>query len=93
GGNGKGGHQDQFSEPTGMIVDHFGKIYVADQGNHRVMRWCEGKKEVEVVVGGNGEGNQSNQLNRPTGLCFDDEGNLYVTDHFNHRIQKFEIIL
>ncbi|CAF1519137.1 unnamed protein product, partial [Adineta steineri] len=44
------------------------------------MRWCEGKKEGEIVVGGSGEGSQSNQLYGPCGLSFDDEGNIYVAD-------------
>ncbi|CAF4170385.1 unnamed protein product, partial [Adineta steineri] len=72
---------------------HLGQTYVADRGNHRVMRWCEGDEEGEVVVGGNGQGNQSNQLNLPSGLSFDDEENLYVVDQLNHRIQKYEKIL
>ncbi|CAF4440676.1 unnamed protein product, partial [Adineta steineri] len=76
--------------PNGVIVDHLGHIYVADDGNHRVMRWCEGDEEGEIVVGGTGEGHQSNQLNCPAGLSFDDEENLYVVDQNNHRIQKYE---
>ncbi|CAF3764938.1 unnamed protein product, partial [Adineta steineri] len=62
-------------------------------GNDRVMRWCEGEKEGEIVVGGNGKGNQTNQLNGPTGISFDDGGNLYVADCENDRIQKFELVL
>ncbi|CAF4078687.1 unnamed protein product, partial [Adineta steineri] len=81
---------NQLSYPTGVIVDDLGQIYVADWGNHRVIRWCEGKEEGEIVVGGNGQGNQ---LDGPRGLSFDDEGNLYVADCCNHRIEKFEIIL
>ncbi|CAF4156559.1 unnamed protein product, partial [Adineta steineri] len=70
-----------------------GHIYVADGGNHRVMRWCEGKEEGEIVVGENGLGKRSNQLYLPCGLSFDDDGNLYVADSGNYRIQKFQIIL
>ncbi|CAF0738740.1 unnamed protein product [Adineta steineri] len=72
------------------FVDHLGQIYVADCGNNRVVRWCEGDEEGEAVVGGNGEGNQSNQLYSPTGLSFDNEENLYVADQGNRRIQKYE---
>ncbi|CAF4280766.1 unnamed protein product, partial [Adineta steineri] len=93
GGNGQGGNLNQLSNPEGVVVDHLGQIYVADSYNHRVMRWCEGEEEGEVVVGGNGYGNQSNQLLNPMGLSFDDEGNLYVADSKNDRIQKFEIFL
>ncbi len=81
----------QLSCPTGVIVDQWGQIYVADYDNHRVMRWCQGAKEGTIIVGGNGGGEQSNQFNRPSSLFFDREGNLYVTERYNHRIQKFEI--
>ncbi|CAF1385417.1 unnamed protein product [Adineta steineri] len=85
GGNGEGNSLRQLSHPQGVIVDHLGQIYVADRGNHRVMRSREGDEE--------GEGNQSNQLNSPKGLSFDNEENLYVVDGSNHRIQKYEKIL
>ncbi|CAF1361382.1 unnamed protein product, partial [Adineta steineri] len=64
-----------------------------DSGNNRIMGWCEGKEEGEIVVGENGGGSQSNQLYGPSGLSFDDEGNLYVADYSNHRIQKFVTVL
>ncbi|CAF1164520.1 unnamed protein product [Adineta steineri] len=90
GGNGKGQNLNQLIQPQGVIVDHLGQIYVADGGNERVMRWCEGKEEGEIVVSGNSLGNQPNQFYGPNGLSFDDEGNLYVADYWNRRIQKFE---
>jgi sugar lactone lactonase YvrE len=80
-----------LSRPQGVIVDQLGQIYVADDDNHRVMRWCKGAKEGTIVVGGNGKGEQSNQFSGPTGLSFDRQGNLYVADWGNNRIQKFEI--
>ncbi|CAF4247532.1 unnamed protein product, partial [Adineta steineri] len=90
GGNGQGNSLKQLSCPNGVIVDHLGQIYVADTGNHRVMRWCEGDEEGEVVVGGDGNGPRSNRLNSPYNLSFDNEENLYVADSGNHRIQKYE---
>jgi sugar lactone lactonase YvrE len=91
GGNSKGNSLSQLSFPQGVIVDHFGQIYVADMDNHRVMRWFAGDTEGTIVVGGNGEGKEVNQLCLPAGLSFDKEGNLYVADWENNRIQKFEI--
>ncbi len=76
-----------------MIVDQLGQIYVADQENNRVMRWCKGDREGTIVVGGNGKGQQPNQLNHPIGLSFDRQGNIYVSVCLNYRMQKFEIIV
>ncbi|CAF0890186.1 unnamed protein product [Adineta steineri] len=83
-------HQNMLYCPAGVIVDRLDQVYVADCGNHRIMRWCEGKEEGEIIVGGDGDGDQ---LNVPMGLSFDDKGNIYVTDRWNYRIEKFEIIL
>ncbi|CAF4097419.1 unnamed protein product, partial [Adineta steineri] len=73
-----------------LIVDHLCHIYVVDCCSHRVMHWCEGEKEGEILVSGNVQGNQSDQLYYPTGLSFDNEENLYVVDHNNHPVRKYE---
>ena len=91
GSNGDENNLPQSFSLRGLIVDQLGQIYVADNWNHQIMRWCEGDTQGSIVVGGNGKGNQRNQLNYPVSLSFDDEGNLYVADHWNHRIQKFEM--
>ncbi|CAF1428794.1 unnamed protein product [Adineta ricciae] len=93
GGNGRGENLNQLNHPQGIIVDHEGRIYVADMYNHRIMRWCGGDKEGEIIVGANGKGEEPNQLAGPCGLSFDDEGNLYVVDWGNHRIQRFDFII
>ncbi len=90
--NGRGDSLRQLSRPAEVIVDQLGQIYVADFGNHRVMRWCQDANEGTIIVGGNGEGQQSNQFNCPISLFFDRQRNLYVVDCFNHRVQKFEIV-
>ncbi|CAF1117918.1 unnamed protein product, partial [Rotaria magnacalcarata] len=78
--------------PNGLFVDTLGTLYVADWGNHRVMRWTQGdKKQGTVIVGGNGYGEEANQFNGPAGLSFDRHGNLYVVDMGNARVQRFSI--
>ncbi len=81
----------QLSSPTGLVVDHLGSIFVADQNNHRIICWSKGAAQGNIVVGGNGKGNQANQLHYPSGLSFDRQGNLYVADWNNHRVQRFDI--
>ena len=91
GGQGQGNGLTQLSYPLGVVVDQLGTVYVADEGNDRIMRWPKGATQGSVIVGGNGGGGQSNQLNGPFGLSFDRHGNLYVVDCGNDRVQKFNI--
>ncbi|CAF4368275.1 unnamed protein product [Rotaria magnacalcarata] len=68
-----------------------GTVYVADEFNHRVMRWTHGATQGTVVVGGNGPGAGVNQLTDPIGLSFDRHGNIYVAEYGNQRAQRFSI--
>lgn len=43
GGNGAGNTPDKLSSPWGIFVDVNRTIFVVDRGNHRVMRWTDGK--------------------------------------------------
>ncbi|CAF3913558.1 unnamed protein product, partial [Rotaria sp. Silwood1] len=65
GGQGKGNGLTQLSYPLGVVVDELGTVYVADEGNNRIMRWTKGATQGSVIVGGNGRGGQWNQLYWP----------------------------
>ncbi|CAF4450755.1 unnamed protein product, partial [Rotaria magnacalcarata] len=53
GGQGKGCSLAQLDQAYGIFVDTLGTLYVADSGNHRVMRWTQGdKKQGTVIAGG-----------------------------------------
>ncbi|CAF1074129.1 unnamed protein product, partial [Rotaria magnacalcarata] len=91
GGQGRGNALTQLHYLNGLFVDALGTLYVADEGNHRVMRWTQRAKQGTVVVGGNGPGAGVNQFYYPVGLSFDRYGNLYVVDCHNHRVQRFSI--
>jgi DNA-binding beta-propeller fold protein YncE len=93
GGQGPGSSSIQLFGPHGVVVDHFGHVFVVDAYNHRITRWPKGSKEGQIIAGTNEGGSQSNQFNVPMDLSFDRQGNLYVVDFGNHRIQKFEIDL
>ncbi|CAF4183323.1 unnamed protein product, partial [Rotaria magnacalcarata] len=91
GGQGSGDDLTQLSNPRGVFVDELNTLYVADGGNHRIMRWSKEAAQGCVIAGGNDSGGKSNQLNNPVGLSFDRHGNLYVVDKNNSRVQKFNI--
>ncbi|CAF5057900.1 unnamed protein product [Rotaria sp. Silwood1] len=89
GGNGKGNHLDQLSDPRYVFVDRDHSVYVSDNENHRVMKWEEGAKQGIIVAGGQGKGNSLTQLNEPRGVVVDQLGTVYVADSWNHRIMRW----
>jgi serine/threonine-protein kinase len=69
-----------------VAVDAAGALYLADSGNHRV---------VKVVPQLDGTGDASgvslvmpDTLVDPAGVALDGQGGLYITDYFNHRLYK-----
>jgi uncharacterized protein (TIGR03437 family) len=82
----------RLSNPTGVVADSAGTVYLADTGNQRIRKVSNG---VITVVAGNGmagfggdNGPASNaQLNSPAGLALDSAGNLFIADEQNARIR------
>jgi sugar lactone lactonase YvrE len=90
GGNGGGTGLNQFTSARGLYIDDDQTIYVADQGNHRVVEWKSGATSGQVVAGGNGQGNQANQLSNPTAVIFDKEtDSLIICEYSNKRVVRW----
>lgn len=88
------GTNAQFNHPTGVAVDKFGNLYVADQYNS-VIRKIDPNGVVSVVAGditqlaGFKDGPAASaKFFYPSGVAVDDNINIYVTDADNHRIRK-----
>ncbi|CAF4621115.1 unnamed protein product, partial [Rotaria sp. Silwood2] len=64
GGNRQGNGINQLSKPLGMHVDDDQTVYVADQWNHRIVKWKWDATSGQVVAGGNGQGNGAHQVVR-----------------------------
>jgi len=90
GGNGRG---NQFNLPAGIYVDDQQQtIYVADYGNHRIIKWNFSERNGEVVAGGNGEGNRIDQLNRPINVILDrNKKSLIICDYGNERVVRWSL--
>ena len=97
-GNGTAGFADgagnaaQFYYPSGVEVDAFGNIYVADTGNYRIRKISPTGKVSTLAGSGivgfaDGLSNVA-QFDDPSGVTVDAHGNLYVADRGNHRIRK-----
>jgi adhesin/invasin len=84
----------QLNQPTAIIFDPAGNLYIADSSNNRVRR--VGTDGIIVTVAGNGEqGSEGDggpataaQLNNPFGLAYDSAGNLYIADAYNSKIRR-----
>lgn len=80
--------EGQFVWPTAIATDLEGRVYIADEYNHKVVVFdAQGEFVNEWGVYGSDPG----QMNGPSGLAFDLENNLYVVDHHNQRVQKFHV--
>jgi len=65
--------------PTDVILDAYENLYIADTGNHRIVRF--GRNGLETII--------YHSDIEPHIIRFDSQGNLYVLDRFKNRIQKF----
>jgi hypothetical protein len=84
-----------FNNPTGVSVDTFGILYVADRGNHKIRAIYPNRTVVTVAgggasgtLGGSNNGSGSSALfNQPHGVSVDTFGTVYVADISNNKIR------
>ncbi len=86
GDSGQGSFGTLFG-PRGVAVDSEGGIWLADTGNHRVLKFSA-KGDFLLPLGQRGKG--KGQFQEPFGLAVDNADNLYVADRLNFRIQVFD---
>ena len=90
-----------FNYPTGVAVDSSGILYVADSGNHRILKITISTGDITVLAGGGNRGgaalgyvNATGTAARfrfPTSVAVVESGGevyVYVADHYNHCIRK-----
>src|SRR5271157_399014 len=83
-----------LGQTLAVAVDAGGNVFVADIGNHMVVRISTDGTVTVVAGNGNpgfaGDGGPATHasLNVPSGLALDSSGNLYIADEFNNRIRK-----
>ena len=101
-GNGTFGNTDgpalaaSFGNPTGIVSDGFGYLYITDHLTH-VIRKINATGIVSTIAGtpsipGKEDGIGSTaQFWRPYGLTIDNNGHLLIADEWNHKIRKLNI--
>ena len=83
---GEGDGDGQLKLPTGMAFDSEDRLYITDEGNHRVTIFST---DGEFLGKWGEQGSGDGQLNGPSGIAFDSHDKAYVVDQHNHRVQKF----
>ena len=86
GAGGAGDDNDHFDTPFDMAFLEDGSIFVADNGNSRIMKFdAEGNFVTTWGVSGSGRG----EFAMPHALATDSIGRIYVGDMGNNRVQVF----
>jgi DNA-binding beta-propeller fold protein YncE len=76
-----------FKEPSGIAVDPQGNLFVADAGNHRVVK-LDAQGRVVQTIGGFGWSKE--QFNRPSDVSARNGLDCFVADYNNGRIERFD---
>ena len=95
-GDGGPANEAGFQEPTFIVFDAKGNLFISDRDNDRVRKIAV--DGIISTVAGNGSGTFSGDggpavdagLDDPAGLAFDTAGNLYVADSNHHRIRRID---
>lgn len=76
----------QLDFPTGVAIDKFGNIYIADSGNNVIREITSSNGVINTIVGGTAT---VQQLHDPESVLVDSAGNLYISEQDGLRISKF----
>lgn len=92
--------QNRMSYPIALTIDSNGTLWVADQGNHRVLRFNnptskENGANADGVLGQMNfttktSGTTRNTFELPSGVAVDSKGTLWVADNGNARVLRFD---
>ncbi|MFQ6003400.1 MAG: NHL repeat-containing protein, partial [Candidatus Zixiibacteriota bacterium] len=82
--------EQALNSPRGITANSRGDVYVADTGNHRVVRLFNPARKLQYVGSIGKEGSAAGEFISPHGVALDSQGNLYVTDSGNDRVQVFD---
>ena len=84
----------EFNEPSDVIFDASGNLYVADWNGNRVRKVTTSGIITTIAGTGvgsyNGDGGQATaaEIYRPEKIILDGSGNIYILDTYNNRVRK-----
>jgi sugar lactone lactonase YvrE len=89
--------QSSLNSPVGIALDSSNNLWVADEGDERVLEFkapLSTNESASFVLGqpnyfSNSSGTNQSAFDTPDYLAFDHSGNLWVTDSSNRRVLEF----
>jgi len=88
----------RLAQPYGVLVDHRGRVFVADAGRHQVLRYDARRKRLVRVAGSGRAGSAGDggpavraRFGELVSLAEDTRGRLYVSDLHNGVIRRFTV--
>jgi len=89
-GGGSGSRPGQLNYPYGVALDPAGRLFVADNLNHRVVRFSNASSGYKYKARWGSYGRGPGQLAFIRGIATDRSGNVYVANTGNDRIDVFD---
>jgi sugar lactone lactonase YvrE len=93
-GDGGAATNAELNEPSGVVLDLTGNLFIADTGNCRIRKVAT-NGIITTVAGngspgylGDGETATNAELNSPSGVIVDASGNLFIADTYNNVIRE-----
>jgi sugar lactone lactonase YvrE len=90
-GGGSGSRPGQLNFPYGVALDPAGRLFVADNMNHRIVRFSTASTGYAYKARWGSYGRGPGQLAFVRGIATDRSGNIYVANTGNDRIDVFDI--
>jgi sugar lactone lactonase YvrE len=84
----RGTGNNQFNTPWDVDIDHYGQLYIADNGNDRVQKFNQQDQYLATL---GSSGTRPGELKRPTNMAVDNQDRLYVVDSGNRRVQVLDL--
>ena len=81
-----GSNANQLNTPSGITLDQWRNLYVADRGNNRIQFFCPGNTTGITIAGRNAGGTNFSTI---LDMKLDSQLNLYVADYGTNRVIKF----
>jgi sugar lactone lactonase YvrE len=83
------GNPNNLANPSGIALDPYGNLYVADRDHSRVVMYCVNATTGTTVVGGTGS---TPTLNQPIAVGFDSNLNMYVLTENGDNVVRYALL-